>query len=242
MLTVAAALPYPHCMFTRTRSGPLARARPAALAFTSAAALTAILAGCAGSNSNSSSSSSSQPASATNGEAGFDGAALPGDVPAPEFTLSDQRGRAVSLSDYRGRVVVLTFLYSTCGAPCVLIAQQIRGALDELEEERAPPPAVLIVSADPAADTLAHVARFLSEVSLAGRVEYLTGPPSRLQPIWRAYHVRPASSGRATFDEYASVLLIDARRAERVLFQSEQLTPEGIGHDIGRLEGDPAHP
>ncbi len=144
----------------------------------------------------------------------------------------------MSLSDYRGHVVVIAFLYTTCGAPCVLIAQQIRGALDELPR----PVPVLIVSADPAADTPAHIARFLSEVSLTGRVEYLTGPPPRLQPIWRAYHVRPASAGRATFEEYASVLLIDGRGAERVLFQSEQLTPEGISHDIGRLEEDPAQP
>jgi protein SCO1 len=142
----------------------------------------------------------------------------------------------VSLTNYRGRVVVLTFLYTTCGDTCVVIAQQIRGALDELAEEHARQPAVLIVSADPAADTPASVARFLAQVSLAGRVQYLTGPLSRLRRIWRAYHVRPASSGRATFDEYASVLLVDALGRERVLFQSEQLTPEGISHDVGRLE------
>jgi protein SCO1/2 len=224
-------------MSSRGCSAQLAHARAAALALTAAAALAASLAGCGGSDANSSSSSSQQVISA-NSDTGFDGAALPGELPAPDFTLSDQRGRRVSLSDYRGHVVVIAFLYTTCGAPCVLIAQQIRGALDELPR----PVPVLIVSADPAADTRAHIARFLSEVSLTGRVEYLTGPPSRLQPIWRAYHVRPASAGRATFEEYASVLLVDPRGRQRVLFQSEQLTPEGISHDIGRLEEDPAHP
>ena len=38
---------------------------------------------------------------------------------------------------YRGQVTILAFLYSTCGATCVLIAQQIRGALDELPAPRA---------------------------------------------------------------------------------------------------------
>ncbi len=188
-------------------------------------------------------SSSTQRASSAAGETAFDGgAALPGEVPAPGFTLTDQHGRSVSLAEYRGRVVVLTFLYSTCGAPCELIAQQIRGALDELAEGHARPPVVLIVSADPAADTPTRIAGFLGEVSLSGRVRYLTGTPSQLRAVWRAYRVKPASAGRATFDEYASVLLIDRRGDERVLFQSEQLTPEGISHDVGKLDGDPAHP
>lgn len=173
------------------------------------------------------------PASSAGGS-GFDGAALPEGVQAPPFTLTNQYGRRVSLWDSRGRVTVLAFLYSTCGDTCVLIAQQIRGALDELPH----PVPVLIVSADPAADTRANVAGFLSEVSLAGRVQYLTGTLKQLRPIWRAYRVRPASAGAKTFDEYASVLLLDRRGRERVLFESEQLTPESLSHDIGKLEDD----
>ncbi|HWJ51422.1 MAG TPA: SCO family protein [Solirubrobacteraceae bacterium] len=165
------------------------------------------------------------------GNSGFDGAALPAGIAAPDFTLTDQDGRSISLKQFRGRVTVLAFLYSTCGAPCVLIAQQIRGALDELHD----PPPVLIVSADPHADTPAHVSRFLGEVSLAGRVRYLTGPPSQLRKIWRAYRVTPASAGRRAFALHASVLLIDGRGDERVVFQSEQLTPESLAHDIGKL-------
>ena len=50
-----------------------------------------------------------------------------------EFTLTDQHGRRVSLSGFRGDVVILAFLYSTSRATAPLIAQQIRGAVDELE-------------------------------------------------------------------------------------------------------------
>jgi protein SCO1/2 len=189
------------------------------------------------SSGGSSSSSSAAPTHAASAS-GFDGAPLPGGRIAPGFTLTDQHGRRVSLADYRGRVVVLTFLYSRCGASCILIAQQIRGALEELRR----PPAVLIVSADPAADTHASVARFLEEVSLSGRVEYLTGPPSSLRAVWRAYGVTPASASSATFDRFASILLLDAQGRERVLFQSEVLTPEALSHDIGRLDGEPTHP
>jgi protein SCO1/2 len=172
------------------------------------------------------------------GPSGFDGAALPAGIAAPDFTLTDQGGSSISMKQFRGQVTVLTFLYSTCGAACVVIAQQIRGALDEL---RAPVP-VLIVSANPRADTPASVSRFLAEVSLTGRVRYLTGPPARLRGLWRSYRVTPANAGRAAFSRHASVLLIDGRGDERVLYQQEQLTPEALAHDIGKLDGNATHP
>jgi protein SCO1/2 len=180
------------------------------------------------------SASSTVPGSEATTSSGFDGAAIPPSPLAPNFTLTDQDGRSVSLSSVRGHVAVLTFLYSTCGATCVLIAQQIRGALDELPR----PVPVLIVSADPAADTSASVARFLARVSLTGRVEYLTGSPAQLRPVWRAYRVHPAAQGRATFDRYAFLLLLDARGRERVLFEPAVLTPEALAHDIRRLQAE----
>jgi protein SCO1/2 len=165
--------------------------------------------------------------------AGFAGAALPPSAPVHDFTLRDQLGRRVSLADERGKVVVLSFLYSGCGASCVVIAQQIRGALDEL----AHPVPVLIVSADPRGDTPAKIARFLADVSLSGRVSYLDGPVAQLRSLWREYRVTPAAAGRRAFDLHASVMLLDRHGSERVLFQQEQLTPESLTHDIRKLEG-----
>jgi protein SCO1 len=171
------------------------------------------------------------PSSSASASSGFDGAALAGEERPRDFTLADQSGQRVSLRSYRGRVTILAFLYSTCGPTCILIAQQIRGALDELPR----PAPVLIVSADPNADTPARVRRFLARVSLTGRVRYLTGSLSALEPIWRAYRTVPASSGSAAFDRAATVLLLDSSGRERVLFGLEQLTPEGLAHDIRKL-------
>lgn len=194
----------------------------------------AVLCGCGGGSDASSQSggvAAQQPAGAASAS-DFDGALLPAGAAAPNFVLRDLDGRQVSLAQYHGQVVVLAFLYSTCGASCIVIAQQIRGALNELPH----PPAVLIVSADPSADTPARIAAFLRQVSLSGRVHYLTGPPAQLEKVWQAYRVKPASTGAATFAKYASVLLIDREGRPRVLFGSEQLTPESLSHDIGRLQ------
>ncbi|HUB72860.1 MAG TPA: SCO family protein [Solirubrobacteraceae bacterium] len=214
------------------------RPRPARVALAAAAVLAALAlaAVLASSGGNGSRERAGRGTVSAGRGSRFEGAPLPGGVSAPGFALRDQEGRRVWLGEFRGRVVVLTFLYSTCGAPCVLIAQQIRGALDELRGEHVRAPAVLIVSADPAADTRRRVARFLAEASLTGRARYLTGSRRSLRRIWRAYGVRPASDGRAAFAQYASVLLIDGSGAERVLYQSEQLTPEALSHDVATLE------
>jgi protein SCO1/2 len=178
----------------------------------------------------SNSSGTSATTSTASGES-VDGAPLPA-TPAPPFTLTDESGRKVSLSEYRGRVTVITFLYPGCGATCTVIAQQIRGALDELSS----PPAVLIITADPAADSPAAVARFLASVSLTGRASFLTGTESELRPIWSAYRVKPAADGPTTFSSYAFVMLLDPSGRERVLFETEQLTPEALSHDIRALQ------
>jgi protein SCO1 len=164
---------------------------------------------------------------------GFDGALLPSGVSAPDFTLTDQHGRRISLAQYRGQVAILTFLATNCAPTCPLVAQQIRGALDELGR----PVPTLIVSTDPAADTPAAVRRFLAEAALTGRAEYLTGAPTELRRIWRAYSVVPAQLADADSSHPAEVLLIDRAGGQRDLFQVEQLTPEGLAHDVRRLEG-----
>jgi protein SCO1/2 len=181
------------------------------------------------SHSGSSASSSTATANHSNG---FDGAAFPPGVHAHDFTLRNQRGQRVPLSAYRGKVVVLAFLSSRCRT-CALVADQVRGALDEVEGTRGL--ATIFVSTDPRADTSASVSRFLDGASLNGRVEYLTGTSQELRPIWKAYAIPPVSAGKAASEAGSTVLLIDRNATERVGFGLEQITPESLAHDIRLL-------
>jgi protein SCO1/2 len=177
-------------------------------------------------------SSTSSSAANANHNGDFDGAAFPPGVRGHDFTLINQRGQHVSLSAYRGKVVVLAFLFSACRT-CVLVADQVRGALDEVQGTRGV--ATIFVSTDPQADTRASISRFLGETSLNGHVEYLTGTPHELRPIWKAYAIPPVSAGRYASEEGSTVLLIDHNGAERVGFGLEQITPESLAHDIRLL-------
>jgi thioredoxin-dependent peroxiredoxin len=65
---------------------------------------------------------------------------------APDFTLPDQDGKAVSLSDFRGRKVVLYFYSKDDTSGCTLQACDLR---DRAEEFGARDAVVLGVSPDP---------------------------------------------------------------------------------------------
>lgn len=167
------------------------------------------------------------------GASGFAGGVRPA-VPPQDFRLRDQNGRAVSLRDFRGKVVVLTFMYTTCRDTCPLTATQIRGAMDDLGTDV---PA-LAVSVDPANDTPERARRFLFKRGLGGdRMRFLLGRRSELAPVWKAYGIQP--QGRH-FEHSAYVLLIDRRGRQRIGFPVQQLTPEGLAHDIRLLQAETA--
>jgi protein SCO1 len=162
---------------------------------------------------------------------GFAGAVRP-DIPTAAFALRDQSGRVTRLSDYRGRVVVVTFLYTVCRDTCPLMADQIRGALDDLGHDVP----VLAVSVDPVNDTPARASLFLARHGLTGRMRYLLGTSAQLQPVWRNFGIQPQTGGPAVSDHSAYVVLLDGRGRQRVAFPAVKLTPEGLAHDIAALQ------
>lgn len=169
---------------------------------------------------------------AAQGSSGFAGAQRPPGIPPQDFRLADQDGKPAALADYRGQVVVLTFMYSTCKDTCPLQADQIRGALDDLGDDA--PPAIT-VSVDPGNDTPDRAKSFLLKHSLTGRMRFLLGTRAQLAPVWKAYGIQPQG---AAFDHSAYVLLIDARGRQRIGFPLNQLTPEGLAHDVRLLAAE----
>lgn len=170
------------------------------------------------------------PAAETVSSNGFAGA-IPPKLPVRDFALRDQDGRRISLHALRGQVVVLTFLYSTCRDTCPITAQQIRGALDQLGHDVP----VLAVSVDPRNDTPQHAQAFVLRQRMTGRMHFLLGTRAQLAPIWKAYAIQPQTD---RFEHSAYVMLIDRHGIQRVDFPVDHLTPEGLAHDIRKLEAE----
>lgn len=146
-------------------------------------------------------------------------------APSPEFRLRDQDGVPVSIEDFRGTPVIVTFLFANCDDTCPAAARQIASALDQLDE----PVPVLAISVDPENDTPAATKRFLNKMRLTDRARFLLGDEATLEPVWKAYGIRPQGP---EFDHSAYVLIVDGDGVQRVAFPVDKLTSEGLAHDV----------
>jgi protein SCO1 len=166
----------------------------------------------------------------------FNGPTLPPGLRAADFSLRDPSGRVVTLSRYRAHVVVLTFIHSKCHDACPFMVEQIKGALGDLPDGGRSVPAIGI-SVAPSEDTPASRRRFLIKHQMEGRLQFLSGALPALKRVWHDYAIQPVTP---KVDHSTFVLLIDKRGLERVGFPADQLTPEGLAHDIRVLEAEPA--
>jgi cytochrome oxidase Cu insertion factor (SCO1/SenC/PrrC family) len=112
------------------------------------------------------------------------------DTPAPNFTLTSQDGRQVSLASLRGKVVLLTFLDPVCVTDCPIIAQEMRAA-DTLLGAKAANTELVAVVANPTYTSTAFTQAFTRQEGLdqVPNWLYLTGPLSRLQAVWHNYGI-----------------------------------------------------
>jgi protein SCO1/2 len=132
--------------------------------------------------------------------------------------------------------VVLTFIHSLCHDTCPFMVEQIKGALNDLPHSGRGVPAIG-VSVAPTEDTVARRRRFLAKHQMTGRLAFVNGKLPAMRRVWHAYAIAPVTP---KVDHSTFVLLIDKRGIERVGFAADQLTPEGLAHDIGVLEREPA--
>src|SRR5580693_4084312 len=112
------------------------------------------------------------------------------DTPAPNFTLTSQDGRQVSLASLRGKVVLLSFLDPVCTTDCPVIASELRVA-DGLLGSKAADAELVSVVANPTYTSLAYTRAFDVQEGLntVPNWLYLTGTVSPLATVWHHFGV-----------------------------------------------------
>jgi protein SCO1 len=162
----------------------------------------------------------------------FKGAVRPADAPPVDFALRNQDGKLVRTADLRGDVVVISPTYATCDETCPVIAQQIRGALDDVSGDERDRIKAFALSVDPDNDDPTAAQAFLLNRRLRGYLDYLLGTRRELAPVWREFGFAPQTDTR---EHNSYVVLLDAKGRQRVGFPAEYVTPEDLAHDLRLL-------
>jgi protein SCO1 len=137
-------------------------------------------------------------------------------IAAPAFTLSDQRGRTVSLASLRGRIVVLESMDPECTLECPLISQEFVYAAHDLGR-RSSEVVFIGVNVNQYRARISDVVRFSRSHQLEQlpNWHFLTGSTSALRRVWRAYRivVIPSRTGDVTHSD--EMYFIDPRGLAR---------------------------
>jgi protein SCO1 len=153
-----------------------------------------------------------------------------GGTPAPNFRLTDQFGKEVSLSQFRGKPVVLTFLYTHCTTVCPLTAEKLHATVVALGSQ-AQHVAILAVSVDPKGDTPASVIDFSNTHHMLNSWHYLMGTEQQLAPVWTAYSMYASVASANTINHSTAIYVIDKQGKEQV-FLSDTFAPSQLENDL----------
>jgi protein SCO1/2 len=163
----------------------------------------------------------------------YRGSEPPPGIHLPEFRLPTFDGRTFDTRSVAGRVVLTTFVDSACRQACPIIVAALARAVDRLSDAERARVVVVALSVDPEVDTPGHVRRFLRARHALGRVDYVVAPANVMRPVWRAFHVLPATDTGDADTHSADVRVFD-RSGEWVATQHAgvDLTPANLAHDI----------
>jgi cytochrome oxidase Cu insertion factor (SCO1/SenC/PrrC family)/thiol-disulfide isomerase/thioredoxin len=139
--------------------------------------------------------------------------------PAPDFTLTDQFGRQVSLRAFRGKVVILAFNDSQCTTVCPLTttamvdAKRFLGAAGRNVQ-------LLGIDANPQATAVSDVRTYSRDHGMLYQWRFLTAPAPQLKSVWHAYGI-DVEIQHGLIDHTPALYVIDRAGTLRRLYETQ---------------------
>ena len=118
--------------------------------------------------------------------------AIPVGQPVPDFTLTNQVRRRVSLSQFRGRVVAVNFIYTSCVLPqfCYRVANHFGVISNRFRDRLGRDLVLLTVTFDPARDTPERLAEYARQWKADPAVwHFLTGAAADVERVCNTFGV-----------------------------------------------------
>lgn len=167
-----------------------------------------------------------------------------GGAAAPDFRLTDQFGKQVSLSQYRGKVVLLAFNDSECTTICPLTTQAMVWAR-QLVGPAGADVALLGVDANPDAIAVSDVMGYSRAHDMVNQWDFLTGTLPQLTSVWKSYHV-DVQIQQGQIDHTPALYVIDQRGRQQKVYLT-QMAYSSIGQSAQVIAAElatllPGHP
>jgi cytochrome oxidase Cu insertion factor (SCO1/SenC/PrrC family)/thiol-disulfide isomerase/thioredoxin len=164
--------------------------------------------------------------------------------PAPNFTLTDQFGRRVSLTAFRGKVVLLAFVDSRCTTVCPLTTTSMVQA-KRLLGPAASRVVLLGIDANPSATKVADVRAYSLAHGMMGQWRFLTAPAPELSRVWKDYGIA-AQVQHGQIDHTPGLFAIDPQGVLRRVYLT-QMSYASVGQSAQLLAQEasrllPGHP
>jgi cytochrome oxidase Cu insertion factor (SCO1/SenC/PrrC family) len=139
-----------------------------------------------------------------------------GSVTAPNFQLTDQHGKSVSLAEQRGKVVLLQFLDPECTDVCPLVSQEMLLA-DKAIAAKSKDVEYLAVNVNENHNSQKDVLDYSNEHGLDGlpNWHFLTGTPDQLKAVWKSYGIDVIPSKDGDVQHSTDMYFIDRSLKER---------------------------
>jgi protein SCO1/2 len=166
--------------------------------------------------------------------------ALPVLYPAPEFALSDQQGRPVTLADYQGKVWLASFIFTNCTDICPLITNRMLEVQRQAKERRTGGSNFELVSftVDPQRDTPPVLAAYAESRGVdQSNWRFLTGPaPVVRQVVTGGFRI--SSTELPNSDQFlhgGQLLLIDRQGQVRAIYSGTDVQLDRVLADVAAL-------
>lgn len=108
----------------------------------------------------------------------------------PDFQLTSQEGKQVSLNDYKGKVWVANFIFTSCAGTCPMLTQRMtqvqRAMQSEMKEQslgntKQYPCRIVSFSVDPERDTPQKLFNYAKDFKVDSQIwSFLTGPSDQV--------------------------------------------------------------
>jgi protein SCO1/2 len=164
------------------------------------------------------------------------GESLPKIKPVPQFTLTNQDGKRLSLKDLRGKVLAITFIFASCADTCPLLTAKMVGIQDRLGSAFGEKVYFVSITVDPERDTPDVLKRYADahKANPAGWA-FLTGTPAEIHDVAKRYGIYSKKTPRGDVDHTFLTSIVDQSGILRVQYMGVKFNPDEMLRDLESL-------